>query len=170
MFHTPAPVGFTLANCSLGLMLVAESEKGICGIAFGDDRQHLIDEFKHRFPGAEERVSGSLGQRVARLVQFVDAATDWPDLPLDVRGTEFQQQVWRAISDIPSGATATYTDIAKKIGAPKAVRAVAGACAANHLALAIPCHRVVRRDGGLSGYRWGVERKRVLLAREAQSR
>ncbi len=167
MINMPAPVHFTVTDCSLGLMLVAESEKGICAIAFDDDRQQLINELKQRFPHAREQGSTQFSQRVAQIVQFVDAPKNRLELPLDIQGTEFQRLVWQVISEIPPGSTTTYSDIANKIGAPKAVRAVAGACAANNLAVVIPCHRVVRRDGGLSGYRWGMDRKRALIAKEA---
>ena len=142
----------------------------MAAILIGDDPDTLARDLQDRFPNAD-LVGGdpAFEALVARVVGFVEAPGTGLDLPLDIRGTAFQQRVWQALRDIPAGATATYTDIAARIGSPRAVRAVAGACAANALAVAIPCHRVIRHDGGLSGYRWGVERKRDLLAREARA-
>jgi len=159
-------VGF--ADCSLGALAVARSGKGVCAIALADGRADLLRELRQQFPGAE-LVEDAVAMRstLAQVVRFVESPVAGIDLPLDVGGTEFQQRVWRALRRIPAGATASYADIARKIDAPKAVRAVAQACAANTLALAIPCHRVVRSDGALSGYRWGAARKRALLEREA---
>ena len=147
---------------------MAASERGVCAILMGDDPDALARDLQDRFPRAD-LIGGDADfeQLVARVVGFVEAPRLGLDLPLDVRGTAFQQRVWQALREIPAGSTVSYTEIAQRIGAPKAVRAVAGACAANALAVAIPCHRVVRNDGGLSGYRWGVERKRALLEREA---
>ncbi len=159
---------FAIGECSLGAILVAASERGVCAILMGDDPDALAHDLQDRFPRA--RLIGSdkkFEQLVAKVVGFVEAPARGLDLPLDVRGTAFQQRVWQALQKIPAGSTASYTEIAKRIGAPKSVRAVAGACAANALAVAIPCHRVVRNDGGLAGYRWGVERKRALIEREA---
>ncbi|RXZ44520.1 bifunctional DNA-binding transcriptional regulator/O6-methylguanine-DNA methyltransferase Ada [Crenobacter cavernae] len=163
-------IRFAVGECSLGAILVAQSERGVCAILIGDDPDELARDLQDRFPRAD-LIGGDAGfeRLVARVVGFVEAPKIGLDLPLDVRGTAFQQRVWQALREIPAGETASYTDIAKRIGAPKAVRAVAGACAANALAVAIPCHRVVRNDGGLSGYRWGVERKRALLEKEAKS-
>ncbi|HEU0277431.1 MAG TPA: bifunctional DNA-binding transcriptional regulator/O6-methylguanine-DNA methyltransferase Ada [Rhodanobacteraceae bacterium] len=160
-------IRFAVGQCSLGAILVAATAKGICGISFGDDPQALVDELQERFPRAR-LVGGdpAFEQRVARVVGFVETPRLGLDLPLDIRGTAFQQRVWQALRAIPVGATASYSEVAMRLGAPQSARAVAAACAANPLAVAIPCHRVVRRDGGLSGYRWGVERKRALLARE----
>jgi AraC family transcriptional regulator, regulatory protein of adaptative response / methylated-DNA-[protein]-cysteine methyltransferase len=164
-----AAIRFAVGECSLGSILVARSEKGICAISLGDDPQALVRDLQDRFPKAEvigaDRAFEAL---VAQVVGFVETPAIGLDLPLDVRGTAFQQRVWQALREIPLGATVTYSDIAQKIGAPKSMRAVAGACAANALAVAIPCHRVVRNDGALSGYRWGVERKRALLEREGR--
>jgi len=163
-----ASMRFAVGECSLGSILVAATEKGVCAICLGDDPDALVRELQDRFPNA--RLVGGDGEFervVARVVGLVEAPALGLDLPLDVRGTAFQQRVWQALGGIPAGSTASYTDIASRIGAPKAVRAVAGACAANPIAVAIPCHRVVRSDGALSGYRWGVERKRALLGREA---
>jgi AraC family transcriptional regulator of adaptative response/methylated-DNA-[protein]-cysteine methyltransferase len=163
-------IRFAIGECSLGAILVAQSDRGVCAILMGDDPDALARDLQDRFPQAE-LVGGDAGfeELVAKVVGFVDAPRLGLDLPLDVRGTAFQQRVWRALRKIPSGATVSYAELAKRIGAPKSVRAVAQACAANALAVAIPCHRVVRSDGGLSGYRWGVERKRALLDREANS-
>ena len=163
-------IRFALGECSLGSILVAASEIGLCAIALGDDPDHLARELQDRFPQAE-LIGGDneFEQWVAKVVGFVEAPAIGLDLPLDMRGTAFQLRVWQTLKQIPVGEKVSYTDIAQRIGAPKAVRAVAGACAANTLAVAIPCHRVVRSDGGLSGYRWGVERKAELLRREHQS-
>lgn len=161
-------IRFAVGECSLGSILVAQSDRGICAIALGDDPDALVNDLQDRFPNAEMIGGDATFERlVARVVGFIEAPDIGLDLPLDVRGTAFQQRVWQALREIPAGATASYADIALRIGAPQAVRAVAGACAANTLAVAIPCHRVVKKDGALSGYRWGVERKRALLAREA---
>lgn len=163
-----ATIRFAVGECSLGSILVAATEKGVCAILLGDDPAPLVQNLQNRFQKAQ-LVGGDEGfeQWVARVVGLVEAPALGLDLPLDVRGTAFQQRVWRALREIPAGSTASYAEIAKRIGAPKAVRAVAQACAANPIAVAIPCHRVVRHDGALSGYRWGVERKRALLDREA---
>ncbi|WP_137888446.1 bifunctional DNA-binding transcriptional regulator/O6-methylguanine-DNA methyltransferase Ada [Pseudomonas sp. 2FE] len=163
-------IRFAVGECSLGSILVAQSERGVCAILLGDDPDLLARDLQDRFPHAT-LMGGDrdFEQVVAKVVGFVEAPAIGLDLPLDVRGTAFQQRVWQALRDIPPGSTASYSDIAQRIGSPSAVRAVAGACAANALAVAIPCHRVVRNDGGLSGYRWGVERKRALLDLEAQA-
>jgi AraC family transcriptional regulator of adaptative response/methylated-DNA-[protein]-cysteine methyltransferase len=163
-------IRFAVGQCSLGAILVAASDKGVCAIQFGDDPEALVRTLQDRFPKA--RLIGgdaAFEQLVARVVGLIEAPAQGHDLPLDVRGTAFQQQVWQALREIPAGSTASYADIAARIGQPKAVRAVAQACASNEIAVAIPCHRVVRRDGSLSGYRWGVERKQALLARENAS-
>jgi AraC family transcriptional regulator of adaptative response/methylated-DNA-[protein]-cysteine methyltransferase len=161
---------FAVGTCSLGAILVATTSKGIAAILLGDDPQALVRDLEDRFPKAELiGGDGDFERVVAKVVGLVEAPATGLDLPLDVRGTAFQHRVWQALREIPAGTTATYTDIATRIGAPKAVRAVAAACAANKIAVAIPCHRVVRNDGALAGYRWGVERKRRLIEREAQS-
>ena len=161
-------IRFAVAECSLGLVLVARSEGAACAIFLGDDREALTRDLRHRFPQAVlTDGDAELESALTRVVEFVEAPARGLDLPLYVRGTEFQRRVWRALREIPPGRTATYNEIAGRIGAPGSARAVAGACAANPLAVVIPCHRVVRSDGGLSGYRWGVERKRALLEREA---
>jgi AraC family transcriptional regulator of adaptative response/methylated-DNA-[protein]-cysteine methyltransferase len=163
-------IRFAVGACSLGAILVASSPRGVCAILLGDDPDALLHDLQDRFPRAR-LVGGDAAfeQLVARVVGFVEAPGIGLDLPLDVRGTAFQHRVWQALRAIPAGSTASYADIARAIGAPKAVRAVAGACANNPVAVAIPCHRVVRNDGALSGYRWGVERKRALLAREGST-
>ncbi len=160
-------IRFAIGQCSLGAILVAASEKGVCGITLGDDPEFLLANLQNRFRNAElVGGDGEFEKLVATVVGFVEAPQLGLELPLDVRGTVFQQRVWQALREIPAGSTASYSQIAEKIGSPLSVRAVAGACAANSIAVAIPCHRVVRHDGQLSGYRWGVERKRWLLQRE----
>ncbi|MBT9583991.1 bifunctional DNA-binding transcriptional regulator/O6-methylguanine-DNA methyltransferase Ada [bacterium] len=164
-----AVLRFAVGQCSLGAILVACSERGVCSILLGDDAQRLTEDLQDRFPRAQLiGADGGFEAMVAQVVGFVEAPALGLQLPLDMRGTVFQKRVWQALCSIPAGTTVSYTQLAQKIGLPKAVRAVASACAANPLAVAIPCHRVVRSDGGLSGYRWGVERKRDLLEREAQ--
>lgn len=165
-----ADIRFAVGECSLGSILVARSEIGVCAILLGDDPDALARDLQDRFPRAT-LIGGDaeFEELVARVVGLVEAPGLGIDLPLDVRGTAFQRRVWQALQDIPAGSTASYTEIANRIGSPKSVRAVAQACAANALAVAIPCHRVVRNDGSLSGYRWGVERKRTLLQREARA-
>jgi AraC family transcriptional regulator, regulatory protein of adaptative response / methylated-DNA-[protein]-cysteine methyltransferase len=163
-------IRFAIGQCSLGAILVAASARGVCAILLDDDPNALVRDLQDRFPNA--RLIGGdaeFEKLVAKVVGFVEAPRIGLDLPLDVRGTAFQQRVWRALTEIPAGATVSYAQVAVHIGAPKAVRAVAQACAANALAVAIPCHRVVRNDGTLSGYRWGVERKRALLKRESKA-
>ncbi len=161
-------IRFAIGASSLGAILVAQSAQGVCAILMGDDPEMLARDLQNKFPKAV-LVGGDADfeTMVARVVGFVEAPGLGLNLPLDIRGTAFQQRVWQALQAIPAGATASYADIARAIGTPKAVRAVAGACAANMIAVAIPCHRVVRTDGALSGYRWGVARKQALLDREA---
>ncbi|WP_210215317.1 bifunctional DNA-binding transcriptional regulator/O6-methylguanine-DNA methyltransferase Ada [Lichenihabitans psoromatis] len=161
-------IHFAIGECSLGSILVAQSLKGICAILLGDDPDQLARDLQDRFPKAD-LMGGHRGFEaiVASVVGLVDGPATALDLPLDVRGTAFQQRVWQALRDIPVGSTASYAEIARRIGLPQAVRAVARACGANAIAVAIPCHRVVRTDGALSGYRWGVQRKRALLDKEA---
>ncbi len=164
-----AELRFAVGQCSLGAILVASSEKGIAAIFLGDDPEALLHNLEDRFPNAV-LIGGDRAYEdvMAKVIGLVEAPATGLDLPLDVQGTAFQHRVWQALREIPSGTTATYSQIAERIGMPKAVRAVAAACAANKIALAIPCHRVVRNDGSLSGYRWGVDRKRTLIAREAK--
>ncbi len=163
-------IRFGVAECSLGAILVAATEKGVCSILLGDDPDDLVRDLQDRFPRAQ-LIGGDqdFEALMAKVVGFVETPARGLDLPLDVRGTAFQQRVWQALREIPPGSIASYAEIAARIGAPKAVRAVAQACAANAIAVAIPCHRVVRKDHALSGYRWGIERKRRLLDREAGS-
>lgn len=161
---------FGVAPSSLGFVLAAANERGLCAILLGDDAESLRRDLGRRFPQLR-CVDG--GDGIASIMAGVIEAIESPrapfDLRLDPQGTAFQCRVWNALREIPRGATASYTEIARRIGAPKSARAVAAACAANALAVAVPCHRVVRSDGGLSGYRWGVERKRALLEREARA-
>jgi AraC family transcriptional regulator of adaptative response/methylated-DNA-[protein]-cysteine methyltransferase len=167
---TGVRIRFAVAQCSLGALLVAATDRGICEIALDDDPQQLVHALQDRY--TEARLEGGdtvFESWVAAVVGFVENPSQGLDLPLDVRGTAFQQRVWQALRSIPLGTTATYTEIARRIGAPAAVRAVARACATNNIALAIPCHRVVRTDGALAGYRWGVARKQELLSRESKA-
>lgn len=161
-------IRFAVGECTLGSILVAQSERGVCAILLGDEPDALVRDLQDRFPKAE-LIGGdrAFERMVAEVVGVVEAPGTALNLPLDIQGTVFQQRVWEALREIPVGVTVSYSDLAERIGEPKAVRAVARACGANCLAVAIPCHRVVRRDGALSGYRWGVERKRELLRREA---
>jgi AraC family transcriptional regulator of adaptative response/methylated-DNA-[protein]-cysteine methyltransferase len=165
-----AVIRFAVGQCSLGAILVAQSQRGICAILLDDDPEALVRNLQDQFPKAQF-IGGDTGfeRLVAEVVGFIEAPSIGLNLPLDVRGTAFQQRVWQALREIPPGTTVSYAQVAERIGAPKAVRAVAQACGANHIAVAIPCHRVVRRDGDIAGYRWGVERKRELLRREAEA-
>ena len=161
-------IRFAIGACSLGAILVAATPRGVCAIALGDDPEALAHDLERRFPNATLVGADPAFERlVAEVVGLVEQPRLGTQLPLDIRGTAFQQRVWKALVRIPAGKTASYAEIATKIGAPRSVRAVAQACGANPLAVAIPCHRVVRTGGDLSGYRWGVERKRALLDREA---
>jgi AraC family transcriptional regulator of adaptative response/methylated-DNA-[protein]-cysteine methyltransferase len=184
-YRQPAPLGmaparyrrggsgetirFAVGECSLGTILVAATAQGICAILLGDDPEQLLSDLQQRFANAQLiGADSTFEQWVARVVGMVDTPNVELDLPLDIRGTAFQQRVWQALRGIPSGSTVSYSQVAERIGAPKqAVRAVAQAIAANPLAVAIPCHRVVRSDGALAGYRWGIARKQALLTREA---
>jgi AraC family transcriptional regulator of adaptative response/methylated-DNA-[protein]-cysteine methyltransferase len=162
-------IRFAIDECSLGVILVAATDNGVCAIMMGDDPNTLVRELQDGFNQAEliagDREFESL---VARVVEFVEAPGLGLDLPLDVRGTAFEMRVWQALREIPPGSTASYTEIAEKIGSPKAARAVGRACASNNIAVAIQCHRVVRKNGTISGYRWGIDRKRKILARESK--
>ncbi len=162
-------IRFMLRPCSLGVAAIATSDKGVCAILLGDEEDAMIDELHRRFPRARLARSAESDSRADAALALVETPQAPATLPLDARGTAFQRQVWNALKTIPPGRTASDAEIAAKIGAPKATRAVAGACAANPVAIAIPCHRVLRSDGALSGYRWGVERKRALLAREGRN-
>jgi AraC family transcriptional regulator, regulatory protein of adaptative response / methylated-DNA-[protein]-cysteine methyltransferase len=161
------PIRFMIGECSLGAILVAATERGVCAILLGDEPNALIRQLADRFPNAQvvrdDQALGELGGEVVRLVEAPGQAVD---LPLDPRGTAFQQWVWQALREIPPGSTASYSEIARRIGAPQEAYAIGEACAANVIAVAIPCHRVVRKDGALAGYRWGFKRKRALLKRE----
>jgi AraC family transcriptional regulator of adaptative response/methylated-DNA-[protein]-cysteine methyltransferase len=160
-------IRFAVAQCSLGALLVATTAKGICSILLGDDPDALVRDLQDRFPKAELiGAEPAFEATVAQVVAFVEAPRIGLDLPLDLRGTAFQQRVWQALRAIPAGRTVGYAELAAQLGMPQGARAVAGACAANPVAIAVPCHRVVRNDGSISGYRWGVERKRALLERE----
>lgn len=167
---TNSEILFAVGQCSLGAILVAQSTRGVCAILLGDDPDKLVRDLQDQFPkanlvGADRRFE----HVVAQVVGFIEAPALGLDLPLDLRGTAFQERVWQALRDIPLGSTVSYGHIAERIGAPKSFRAVAQACGANCLAVAIPCHRVVRSNGDLSGYRWGIDRKRQLLERESKS-
>ena len=163
-------IHFAVGESDLGMVAVAASLQGVCAIVLGEDRAQLINELQDYFPKATLVAGDEACENwLAEVVRFVATPTIGLDLPLDIQGTAFQQRVWQALCEIPVGETASYTEIAQRIDTPKAVRAVAGACAANKLALAIPCHRVIRQDGSLSGYRWGIERKQALLMREKNS-
>lgn len=166
---TPAadPIRYRIGACALGPFLAAATGRGVCAILFGDDADALRADLRDRFPDAVlTEADDPLFDAVAR---FLDAARGAPDFPLDPAGTDFQREVWEALRTVPAGRTASYKEIALSIGAPKAVRAVARACAGNPIAVAIPCHRIVRSDGAMSGYRWGAARKRALLDREARA-
>ncbi|MFM0229886.1 bifunctional DNA-binding transcriptional regulator/O6-methylguanine-DNA methyltransferase Ada [Paraburkholderia sediminicola] len=165
-----ATIRFAVGECSLGTILVAQSQRGICAILLGDDPDALVRDLQDQFPKAQ-LIGGDaqFEQLVSHVVGFVEMPSLGLNLPLDVRGTAFQERVWQALREIPAGTTVSYAEIAIRIGKPKATRAVAQACGANHIAVAIPCHRVVRRDGDISGYRWGVDRKRELLRRESEN-
>jgi AraC family transcriptional regulator, regulatory protein of adaptative response / methylated-DNA-[protein]-cysteine methyltransferase len=160
---------YAIRETHLGWLLVAATETGVCAIEFGDSQPALDDSLRSRFPQAEIIAGHPVYENwVQSILAYLDRPQLGLDLPLDIRGTAFQRQVWQALQQIPRGKTASYTEIARRIGRPKAVRAVAQACAANKIALAIPCHRVVRSNGDLSGYRWGVERKRKLIEKEKE--
>jgi AraC family transcriptional regulator of adaptative response/methylated-DNA-[protein]-cysteine methyltransferase len=167
---TGEAIRFAIGQCALGAILVAATGQGICAILLGDDPDALARDLQDRFPRAQlEGADAAFDRTVATVVGFVEAPHIGLALPLDVRGTAFQQRVWEALRAIPAGVTVSYAELAARVGVPSGARAVAGACAANPVAVAIPCHRVVRNDGALSGYRWGVERKRILLNREKET-
>ena len=166
--HTCETIRFGVGECSLGAVLVAVSDKGVCAILLGDDPSFLQRELKDRFPEARLIPGGAdFDPVVTEVAGFIEAPGLGLDLPLDMRGTSFEQEVWQALCAIPAGSTASYSEIAKRIGATNEAQAVAEACAANTIAVAVPCHRVVRKNGQLGGYRWGFRRKRALLNREA---
>lgn len=164
-------IRFAVGESSLGKVLVAQNARGVCAITLGDDADALASDLQRRFPRAElARDDAGLTGPLAAVTRLVESPGSGFDLPLDVSGTAFQRRVWAELRAVPAGETVAYAELARRVGAPKAARAVAQACAANPLAVAIPCHRVVRGDGGISGYRWGVARKRALLERESVSR
>jgi AraC family transcriptional regulator of adaptative response/methylated-DNA-[protein]-cysteine methyltransferase len=161
-------IRFAIGKASLGSVLVAASAKGVCAILMGDDPDALRRDLRDRFPDVQPVTDeAGLEDMVGKVVDFIEAPGTALDLKLDMRGTEFERRVWQALGEIPVGSTATYGEIARRLGAPATAQDVAAACAANALAVAIPCHRVVKADGSVSGYRWGVRRKRALLSREA---
>lgn len=161
-------IRYSIAPCSLGRVLVATSAHGIIALFLGADDAELRGALAERFEAATLEEGGAEMEAItAQVVAFVDSPAEELKVPLDIRGTAFQQSVWGLLRKIPVGSTATYTEIALQLGSPRAARAVAQACAANALAVIVPCHRVIRSDGALSGYRWGVQRKRALLEREA---
>lgn len=154
---------------SLGPILIAATDKGLCAIEFGDDEQQMLNQLRERFSDAEIDESKQFSRWVSEVVSFIDAPGERLSLPLDIQGTAFQRRVWEMLCKVPRGTTTTYAEIATRIGKPNAARAVAGACAANRIAVAIPCHRVIRGDGKIGGYRWGAARKEALLAKEVSS-
>lgn len=158
---------FSTVESALGAVLVASGERGVCAILLGDDAGRLARDLRRQFPRASLRDAGEgLAPLLSKVVSFLEAPATGLDVPLDLQGTAFEQRVWHALREIPAGATETYTEVARRIGAPESAKEVGEACAANVLAVAIPCHRVVRKNGALAGYRWGVARKRALLERE----
>jgi AraC family transcriptional regulator of adaptative response/methylated-DNA-[protein]-cysteine methyltransferase len=159
-------IGYEIGSCMLGAVLVATSERGVCAILIGDDEDGLVRDLRARFPHAALTPSAVAPEHLAKVARLIGSPRSGLDLPLDLRGSEFEQRVWRALQEIPVGATRTYGEVAQRIGAPQSAKEVGEACAANVLAVAVPCHRVVRKDGGLAGYRWGVKRKRALLEQE----
>ena len=164
----PDEIRFDIGSFSLGLALVAQSSRGVCAVLLGDDAEELRRDLASRFPGATlAGDSAALESLTRKVIEFVESPARGLNVPVDMHGSEFQLRVWHALQQIPAGSTASYAEVARQIGMPSSARAVAQACAANALAVVVPCHRVVRSDGRLSGYRWGVQRKRTLLEREA---
>ena len=164
-----AQLHYAIGQCSLGFVLIARAERGVCAVLLGDDPESVTSELEKRFaPTSLLRRDEELAECLSQVVGLIEAPGRPLDLLLDLRGSTFQRRVWQALREIPVGTTTTYSEVASRIGAPKAVRAVARACATNPLALLVPCHRVIGKNGGLTGYRWGVERKRMLLERESQ--
>lgn len=158
---------YVITQCSLGMILVATSSRGICAILLGDNEQKLLQELTDMFPQSRITCGNTRIEHLAeKIAEFIEIPLRDIDLPLDIQGTKFQQKVWQTLREIPAGTTVSYSEIARLIGAPKSVRAVASACAANKLAVAIPCHRAIRSDGKISGYRWGIKRKHDLLDKE----
>ncbi len=168
LIRAAATIGFAIAPCSLGFVIIAVSEQLIRSILVGDDPEALVSDLQNQFPNDAIEIKRDDPELVAKVVGLIERPDQALDLPLDIRGTDFQTRVWEALQKVPAGTTVSYTFLAEQIGAPDAVRAVAQACAANRLAVAIPCHRAVCANGDLAGYRWGIERKRALLEREAK--
>ena len=164
---TSTTVRYTIAECDLGYVAIARTAKGLAAAFIGDDEATLSRHMEERFAGAEVAEPDELTDRV---IQSLDSVTDDPDIPVDPKGTDFQKSVWRALREIPAGATVTYSELARRIGRPDSVRAVAAACGANPIAVIVPCHRVIGKDGSLTGYAWGIEKKRLLLEREKARR
>lgn len=163
-------IRFAFGDAWLGCVMVAATARGICAILMGEQRDSLLGELRHRFPQAQlESADAALRHQLASVIHVIERPALQHELALDIRGTAFQRRVWQALTQVPGGSTISYARLARQIGAPKAVRAVGSACAANTIAVAIPCHRAVRSDGSLSSYRWGVERKRALLAKESSA-
>lgn len=168
MKRMTAEMSFGFSNCALGTMLVAATGQGVAAILLGDERDELRCQLQSRFPGVKlVEDAAALAPAMTKIADFIAAPASGLDLPLDPQGSAFQLLVWQRLREIPAGTSVSYAEIAHRLGRPRAVRAVARACAANALAIAIPCHRVVRSDGSLAGYRWGVARKAALLALEA---
>lgn len=157
------PVRFAIGTSALGSLLVATTAKGVCAVGLADDEHQLVEQLKRDFPAATP--AGAMPELTA-VLKLLEHPEAQPDLTLDLHGTEFQRQVWRALMEVPPGATVSYSELAERVAGPTAVRAVAAACGANPVAVLVPCHRAVAKDGALTGYRWGVERKRALLERE----
>jgi AraC family transcriptional regulator, regulatory protein of adaptative response / methylated-DNA-[protein]-cysteine methyltransferase len=169
MIRAAATIGFAIAPCSLGFVIIAVSEQLIRSILIGDDPQTLVSDLQRQFPNESLAVDECCDQGlVSQVIGLIEDPAHAVDLPLDIRGTDFQLSVWAALQKVPAGTTVSYTFLAEQIGAPNAARAVAHACTVNPMAVAIPCHRAVRSNGELAGFRWGIERKRELLNREAQ--
>jgi len=166
---TGETIRYAIGTSSLGRVLVATTSRGICAILLGDTEGELATDLRHRFPRAAIAEDADLHQTVATVITSIDTPNHGLGLPLDIRGTAFQRRVWEQLQAIPPGETRSYSQLAESLGQPRAVRAVAGACAANKLAVAVPCHRVIGRDGALTGYRWGLARKKALLAREREA-
>ena len=156
-------VRYTVAECALGYVAIARTAKGLAAAFIGDDGERLVRHMEERFPDSQAVAPDELTDRV---VEALDSASDDLGIPVDPAGTEFQKSVWRALREIPAGATVTYSELAHRIGRPRSVRAVAAACGANPIAVIVPCHRVIGKDGSLTGYAWGIEKKQMLLERE----
>lgn len=159
-------IRYAVCPCSLGYLLAARTHRGVCAIFLGDSPEHLEEQLAESFPAALQEDDAAFADMVKKIAAFVDAPRGAIDLPLDIRGTAFQRQVWQVLKEVPAGSTISYREIARRIGMPKEAGAVIRACAANKLAVVIPCHRAIRHGNNVAGYRWGTERKRALLAAE----